>query len=378
MQILEIKAINGFPQKNERIYLPELDGLRFLAFLLVFIHHQNLLTQVKFFAALKEYGWVGVDMFFALSAFLFTRLLTTEYLITSKISLKKFYLRRIFRIWPIYFVFIGFSVAWLLLINHGETSKEIVIRLIGLFSFSDNILTAIKGFNPLPFTLHLWTIAYEEQFYIFIPFIILLLVRSTVRVKIITLISTYLLFAGMRHIMILNNIPHPAIYVLPVTHFESIILGMVVGFGGYEFLLKKINPLILGLIGILFLIFVCILPMPYNISNWLHVTYLCVGVFTSLVLFSVLNSTLLIRIFSISVFVFLGKRSYGLYVYHLLGNGVASTAINNIPAIPSNSAASFLYSLSFTILASIISYEIIEKPFLRLKKKFEVVISRPI
>lgn len=108
----------------KRIYFPELDGLRFFAFLLVFVHHHILLKKVPIFSILHTEGWVGVDLFFALSAFLFTKLLIAEYNKTKTISFRKFYIRRIFRIWPIYFLFIGFSVA-LYLSFYGTISNYI-------------------------------------------------------------------------------------------------------------------------------------------------------------------------------------------------------------------------------------------------------------
>jgi len=361
----------------ERIYFTELDGLRFFAFLLVFVHHHSLFAKIPYLSILNTNGWIGVDLFFALSAFLFTKLLIAEYNKTKTISFKKFYMRRIFRIWPIYFLFIGFSVA-LYLFMKGSIGNIIGIRIIGLFTFSDNIMTAIYGYNPMPYVAHLWTITYEEQFYIFIPIIILLLVRSSVKTKLISLISVFILFNVIRFVLIANKVPHPAIWVLPITHFESIVLGIAIGFGGFDILLKRIKPLLVGLIGVIFFVLLCFLPNLDNISYWLILSYSFVGISTSLVLFSVLKSNYLKNIFSKELFVFLGKRSYGLYVYHLLGNGVASYMIAKITFLPSNSLASFIYSLSFTVIVSIISYQVIETPFLKLKKKFEVIISRPI
>lgn len=365
-------------EKNiKRIYFPELDGLRFFAFLLVFIHHHSLFSKIPYLSILHTDGWVGVDLFFALSAFLFTKLLIIEFEKTKKIDFRKFYLRRLFRIWPIYFLFIGFSAALYLFINES-IGYNIGIRIIGLFTFSDNIMTAIYGYNPLPYIAHLWTITYEEQFYIFIPIIILLLVQASFKRKLIIAISIFILFNGIRFALIAYNVPHPAIWVLPITHFESIILGIIIGFGGFDFFLKRIKPFMIGLIGILFFVLLCLLPDINNISYWLIVSYTFVGISTSMVLLSVLKSDYLKIFFSKKLFVFLGKRSYGLYVYHLLGNGVASVMIKEIPGLPSNSLASFIYSLTFTIIVSIISYKLIETPFLKLKKKFEVIISRPI
>lgn len=360
----------------ERIYFPELDGLRFLAFLLVFVHHHSLFANIPYFSILHTNGWIGVDLFFSLSAFLFTKLLLSEHKKTRTISFKKFYIRRIFRIWPIYFLFIGFSVALYLFIK-GPIVNCIGIRIIGLFTFFDNIMTAIYEYNSMPYAAHLWTITYEEQFYIFIPIIILLLVHSTFKTKLISIISVFILFNIIRFFIIANKVPHPAIWVLPITHFESIGLGIAIGFGGFDFA-KKFNPLLVGLIGILFLVLLCFLPNLNNISYWLILSYTIVGISTSMVLFSVSNSNYLKKIFSKELFVFLGKRSYGLYVYHLLGNGVASFMIKKITLLPSNALASFIYSLTFTVVVSIISYKLIETPFLKLKKRFEVIMSRPI
>ncbi len=62
-------------ETQKGIYFPELDGLRFLAFLLVFVHHHPLFSKIPVLSYLHTNGWIGVDLFFALSAFLFTKLL---------------------------------------------------------------------------------------------------------------------------------------------------------------------------------------------------------------------------------------------------------------------------------------------------------------
>ena len=310
----------------ERIYFPELDGLRFFAFLLVFMNHHPLFTKIPYLTFLHSYGWIGVDLFFVLSAFLFTKLLIAEFYKTKTVNFKKFYIRRIFRIWPIYFLLVIFSIVLYLFLKKS-IDTNIGFRIFGLFTFTDNIMSALHGYNPLPYTAHLWTIAYEEQFYVFIPLIIILLVRTTLKRKLISLILIFLMFNVFRFIMIANNATHPAIWVLPVTHFESILLGIVMGFGGFNFLLKRMSSLVIGLIGILFFVLLLLLPNLENISYWLTLSYTFIGISTSMILFSVLNSAYLKKIFSHKIFVFLGKRSYGLYLYHLLGNGVASFLI---------------------------------------------------
>ena len=103
--------------KDERIYFPNLNGLRFIAAFLVIIHH---IEQIKSFLKIDNYlevipfvgiiGKLGVVLFFVLSGFLITYLLLAEEQKYKKISIKKFYIRRILRIWPLYFLIILLSL----------------------------------------------------------------------------------------------------------------------------------------------------------------------------------------------------------------------------------------------------------------------------
>src|ERR1700753_1939834 len=106
---------------QRRFYQPELDGLRFYAFLGVFICHtlpfdgalyrKFHLPLPALWGAAAKAGACGVDLFFALSAFLITSLLLRERQETGSVSLPRFYLRRILRIWPLYFLVIGVGVV---------------------------------------------------------------------------------------------------------------------------------------------------------------------------------------------------------------------------------------------------------------------------
>ncbi|HEX2935293.1 MAG TPA: acyltransferase [Bacteroidales bacterium] len=366
-------------KSTERIYFPELDGLRFLAFFMVFIVHHSLFSSIPFLSFLSANGWIGVDLFFVLSAFLFTKLLIAEHEKTGTISFMKFYIRRIFRIWPIYFIMIGFSVAVFALAKHEPLDAIAKTRIIGLLTFSDNIMAAIySGFNHLPFSFHLWTIGYEEQFYVIIPVIILLLVRSSPKVKVITFISTIVVLNAIRIWFLEDKVPYPAIYVLPITHFEAIIFGIAIGFGGFSFL-KKFSPILIGATGIIFFALLCILPnVEFIISYWQVVSYFCVGMSTALILYAVLSSDKLKSFFSHKILVFLGKRSYGLYVYHLFGIKMVDALAPRISAFATNAYLTFICSMLLTILLSVASYHFIEKPFLVLKKRFEIITSRPV
>lgn len=149
--------------QREKIDYPFIDGLRLLAFLLVFFRHFNFFTV----PVLHEYGWIGVEFFFLISGFLITRLLVTEFNTTGVIDKRKFFMRRILRIWPLYFFYL-FLVLFLSIIYPGYPVS--VPRLAGNLLFADNWISALKNYNPNFASFHLWSISLEEQFYFVLPF----------------------------------------------------------------------------------------------------------------------------------------------------------------------------------------------------------------
>ena len=107
------------PEAAERIYFPELDGLRFIAFMMVYLFHggipQGIVSRLigrQAAWALRENGGFGVQLFFILSGYLIATLLLREEARFGRISLRAFWIRRILRIWPLYYliVVIGFLV----------------------------------------------------------------------------------------------------------------------------------------------------------------------------------------------------------------------------------------------------------------------------
>jgi peptidoglycan/LPS O-acetylase OafA/YrhL len=166
--------------------------------------------------------------------------------------------------------------------------------------------------------------------------------------------------------------------VLPITHFDSIILGIILGVGGFNFLIETLNSTIIGLAGLFCFIIVCQLPQMDQNSFLLILSYSLVGISTTLILISVMNNDNLKKIFSNKILVYLGKRSYGLYVYHLILIKAGETVLTKVFNIQNQSFLWFAFSLTCTIIVSILSYSIIEKPFLKIKKKFQVINSRPI
>ncbi|HTJ48992.1 MAG TPA: acyltransferase, partial [Cyclobacteriaceae bacterium] len=239
---------------KSRIFIPELDGLRFIAFLLIFIHHSSV-QHIFLFDQIKTAGWLGVEIFFCLSAFLLTRLLRYEIQQLGNIDFFKFFVRRILRIWPLYLTYVILAI----LFSYYEhvITEENWYRALGLLTFTDDIFAAVKGFNPILFTGHLWTISYEEQFYLLLPFLIPWLVRLKFKNRIYFFVGAFIIGSLVRGISIYFDFKDPFIWIFPITHFESILVGIVIGFYEHEFM--KINKnviiaiLLLSITGIMFL-----------------------------------------------------------------------------------------------------------------------------
>ncbi|MER9912870.1 acyltransferase family protein [Mesorhizobium sp. M0050] len=117
---------------SPKLYLAPLDGLRFFAFLAVFFHHMSDFTVSAVLDKMHNYGWVGVELFFLISSFLFFHLLDAEYVKTGGIGVRNFFVRRFLRIYPL---MILFPIA--MLVIHGSPDGNGYFRLAGLALFLD-------------------------------------------------------------------------------------------------------------------------------------------------------------------------------------------------------------------------------------------------
>lgn len=362
------------------VYYPELDSLRFLAFLLVLIHHVPFAKSVQAWKVLHDYGWIGVDLFLCLSAYLFAKLLFVEFQERGDIHVRYFYLRRLLRIWPLYFFFIGIMLVFSAWTNGWQAHT--LLRSIGLLTFTDNLFTLAYGsYNKIPYSDHLWTISYEEQFYLIIPWALRILYRLKATIVASILGGFLLLGLGFRAMFIYYEMGYLGIWVLPLTHFEPILGGLAIGL--FDKYLSKTASWIYLAAGIIALVLVTTLPNLHIVQWQLMYTYLLVGVGVSCLLLAAIGGGLgpVSVLLKIPVLRYLGKISYGLYVYHLVGRALAL----NIANVFVTSERALVYpmvvliiTLIVTVLISMLSYEVLEKAFLKMKERFTVIYSRPI
>lgn len=368
--------------KKNGLYYPELDSLRFIAFLFVLVHHGPFVRTIPLWHTLSQYGWMGVDLFLCLSAFLFARLLYVEYHDKGNINIGYFYLRRALRIWPLYFFF--FAAMLMLSIQQDGWTSAMLNRSIGMLTFTDNIFTSVFGYNHLIwFSDHLWTISYEEQFYLIIPWVLRKLYQMKKPAVGFILVGVMLFGMLIRAAFIYNQVDHPDIWVLPITHFESIFGGLILGLGLLDNVLRKIPGWVTLLVGGAALYQVTVLPNVFEIQWKLMLTYPLIGIGMTLILAATMqgNLWLLSSLFKNKLIGYLGKISYGLYVYHVGCLWLATQITEAI--VPSERLLVYpitvlSLALIITVIVSMLSYQFLERPFLRLKARFTFIKTRPI
>ena len=365
---------------SHRFYQPELDGLRFYAFLGVFVCH-TLPFEASFYhglhlpmpwlwGAIVKAGAAGVDLFFALSAFLITSLLLKEREETGDISLRLFYLRRILRIWPLYFLVIGLGIV----LSHRMANQHLQWYYVaGYLLFAGNWVHAVFG-RPESIAFPLWTVSIEEQFYLIWPLLVKKLER---RGLIVSGIVIFLLATVCRTGFVLAGISGGYIYYGSTARCDSIALGILIAlFADRLPKLTSTARLLLvsgGLVGWI-VSSAWLTDQPGPISMREVPGRLIIALAAGAMLYGCLYSRN--KLLAGAWVVRLGKVSYGLYLLHLTGLLLAKSVLHPVSgsALLATKAVGFV----LTLLLAFISYRWIESPFLRMKDRFARVRSRPV
>lgn len=336
-------------------YRPEIDGLRAVAVLPVIFFH----AKFPLFGG----GFVGVDVFFVISGFLITSIIIQE-LESNSFSVVSFYERRARRLLPALFAVISVSVllSWVSLFP--VEMKDFSQSLIAVSTFSSNILfwleadywSTVSELKPL---LHTWSLAVEEQYYLFFP--LLMLLGYKFNKKYIfpgVLILLFISFSASNEMVVSN--PQTAFYLTPFRAWE-LFVGSV---GAFVYNNRKININPNSSVAN-FGFFLIVCSIFYYDKNTLFPSFytLLPTVGTLLVILFIHERSWLYKVLTQKYVIFLGVLSYSAYLWHQpLFAFVRNININE----PSHS--SFVLLIFFNFLIAYLTWRFVEKPFRKKEK----------
>jgi len=317
-------------------------------------------------------GAFGVSVFFVLSSYLITELLLREKDLIGALDVRSFYIRRVLRIWPLYFAFLGLAVVlqWIV------PGQQVTWRAGLWFSLlAGNWFIVFHGF-PSSVIFPLWSVSIEEQFYITWPTV----VRRVSEAGMLMIAGLLLAIATASRVYLgMHHVGESDVWCNTFVQLDPIAIGilMAVLLRGEIPRISRLARAALMIAGITGL---ALGSMFFGIKNDPLTTarivfgYPSVAIGGALLLLSVLRNR---TSGSNRVLVYLGRISYGLYVFHVLGLLISDHAVPNQTASLFRYALRVAVALMATILMSAISFRWLETPFLSLKQRFSHVLSRP-
>jgi peptidoglycan/LPS O-acetylase OafA/YrhL len=352
--------------QNNRIAV--IDFLRGLAILLVLLHHHFYTPPY-----LKRMSWTGVDLFFVISGFLIGGLLFQEYQKTQKIDLKRFLIRRGFKIYPMFYVFTLFTILSHLYWYQGISRRGVVGELFFLQNYLGHL-------NP-----QTWSLAVEEHFYVFLPVLLIFLIHnknlksSQVFDKLPQIFVFIAIACLIMRMLTYWLIPFYVYIHHCMTHLriDSLFFGVLLAYY-YHFyylnlknIIEKYKYLILLLsILMLFPSFIDHYNVFYINVFGLSMFYIGFGGILMFFVFAVKVENLppFLRVFMLGA-ILLGQYSYGIYLWHWAVYIHLEAWLLKTMQVPSSSLIHFSGYLLISILIGVIMTKIIEKPALQLRER---------
>jgi peptidoglycan/LPS O-acetylase OafA/YrhL len=376
---------------NNKVYLPNLNTLRAIAAIMVVVSHIELrkgIVGLKGLSTIMNWGGIGVSLFFVLSGFLITYLLLLEKNTITSINVKDFYLRRIFRIWPLYFLIISFVyllIPYILPEYYISESSRFSIKSILYNVFFLTNFSLVLKLTPLIIST-IWSIGIEEQFYIIWPWVMRLKEKSYIK-----LILFFILIIPMGKIFLIfiNKIFHNHFIeilskVVTTTRFDCMAIGAFFGVLAFSkqikigkidinynmFCSKKIQIISYLLLFSIFLIshFTTLANPFFNFALYPTLFAICILNLST-------NPKTIINLEN-KITNYIGLISYSIYLNHMIVLYLLFPVLK--PLISHYSVivqGVIIYPITLVIvfLVSHITYNFYEKQFLKLKHKFSHV-----
>ena len=384
-----------------KIYLKNLDGIRFFAALFVLLQHsfgfkKGYSTTSSFADNWFEHsGVIGVNLFFLLSGFLISYLLLIEKDSTGTVSYKNFYIRRMLRIWPLYLgyglvlAFVSPYLSQMMGLGNDVTVGKTILNIIFLFLFAVNFQLAFIGANKGVFDIS-WSVCVEEQFYLIWPIFI-----NNFRKKLMWLLSVMVITGYAVKIFlcfILPNISNVKFedayvmnYLMITDKLDLFGAGLVIALLYYhrdkfQNLLKTIfHPAIQWIMLILSVLYVLSIIRPEGKTFALFGDHFASAILFGYLLLSAVMDNSILNLEN-NLLRTLGRVSYGIYLFHTAVCQVVLVLFKKFIGQPDSYLVyEVAYPLTNTIITCIVayfSYEYFEKIFLKMKNRFALIKTR--
>jgi peptidoglycan/LPS O-acetylase OafA/YrhL len=347
-------------------YQPALDGLRAVSIVAVLAHHSRWLPG----------GYLGVDIFFTLSGFLITALLTEEFARTGTISLRLFYARRALRLLPALIVLVVVCAGALLATVPAEYGPLVLHEAAAVLFYVANWAWVID--LPLGVLSHTWSLGIEEQFYLLWPCVLLVMLRAISPRR---AFGTILVLAGAgaawRHALVLAGARVEHLQRGLDTHGDPLLIGCALSLGltaGLRVPGRSTFAAVLGVCSLAGLLAFSTFPDSYvhrPISS-------LAAVAVSLIIAHVVCEprSPLTRLLAVASLVATGRISYGVYLWHFpVFYFFGLVTVPGTAATASWLAAAAAWAVSFGVAG--ISYAIVERPALALKRTLQPLHNVP-
>ncbi|MGD0506362.1 MAG: acyltransferase [Terriglobales bacterium] len=352
-------------------YVPQLDGLRGIAVVAVLMGHLQPRFPALHFESVAQYNFAGVDLFFVISGFLITGILLDS--VGSAHYFRNFYVRRVLRIWPLYFALLAFVFVLLPLIVPEERGRIFALchPWQSYLVFAQNFFVRKFGIMPLFVT---WSLAVEEQFYLVWPLVILSLPR---RVLPAFLISVALLLPVVRGLAQMGGASPETLYTCTIFRLDSICAGALLAVWVRSRRFSRIGStrMLMGITAVGFVGCFITLSWLWALPVCANLRYSAVAIFFfGLVGWALVTEprSLFCRCLSASWLRYAGKICFGLYLLHTIVFDVLSPKrLSFLGNGWAGSLAGLIINFAAAVLVASCSWRFFESPILGLKHRFE-------
>ena len=354
-----------------------LDHLRAFAISFVLIFHYQFFGHPQWVETIGKFGWTGVDLFFVLSGFLISTELFKELSKTRTISLKNFFIKRSFRILPAYLLVVG---IYFLIPAYRE--REALPPLWRFLTFTQNFGLDLRQTGTFS---HAWSLCVEEQFYLLLPLALLFIFRSRISKRGAYILSGFVVLGFAIRLLSWYN------FVLPLADANDFVIQWYKYI--YYPIYNRLDGLLTGIaIAALFHFKPVLAARIAKYGNW----FLPVGLLTlagayilcidahsfyatilgfplialgyGLVVICAVSPGSVVHRYSSFITTKLAGLSYGIYLIH---KGIIHLVQKYAGGmgVPVDSGRMFLICLLFVLLGALLLQYVVEKPFLKLRKR---------